>query len=168
MTNRAYFPAGFETAVTHCKQVDVDNIVYYRYTTYRSRKNISNIKKKTSHECDCLYTGFLALCLFYVNFTSFGCITYPSPVRLCQMHPQLSLVLDVTSCQSSLSSGRRWSSATSTITPFFPFMVRRCCNQKCLRTRKKKENGKKTCIGASWFRYSGDDGVCKGWGGMQL
>ena len=95
-TRRVISLAGFETSVRHCKQVDVDNI-HYRYGAYYLHYRRVEVS---------LTLAFSNLVLCCCVLTARPC-TYPSPVCLCQMHPQLSLALDVTDCQSSFSGGRR-------------------------------------------------------------
>lgn len=138
----------------------------FTIVTPRTLVSKKNYKRHRNTFTTCLFIWALSPYHYFCRFSA-GLCTYPSPVGLCQLHPQLSLVLDETNCQSSLNSSRRWSSATSTITPFPSLLVCRCCNhKKCLF---KTEKEKLTCVGASWFRYGADDDVVwKGWGGMQL
>lgn len=89
------------------------------------------------------------------------------------MHPQLCLVLDETKCQSSFSSGHRWSSAASKITPSSPLWFAVAVITKVSPLRKKERKQKR--VKKKNVSVLPDLGTVvvmmlfvKGWGGVQL
>lgn len=89
--------AGFDTDVNATVNKSTCRMCLLSLEKEKEREEITD--KWKLHVCNCPYTG---LCLFFREFDCSDC-KHTLLRSVCVMHPQLSLVLDVTNCQSSLS-----------------------------------------------------------------
>lgn len=129
-------------AVTHCKQVDVDINVF---TSWRMVMH----KHLTICFICCTLTLFVNLCS-----GEFQC-AHTLLRMVCQMHPQLSLVLDVTNCQLSQTAhgGRHFTSMEGEA--FFPLCFAVVVFTAVLdearnkRQKQKEDTNTYVCVGAS-------------------